>query len=204
MKLQMTFCAYATQARRLALALSLTVAGLFAFNGQAHAQTCSDNMDFGDPGSPRYLSGGSGSMAFRGFLTGNVFGRVRNGQLRDFDLRLDPDVNGPNGLRLMLVNYNASSSVIPPTFKCAPTANGAKITITRVPTARQYFHRESTSSRGYADVEITFESVGPGRIVVHYRHSSFSRADTTPPRPYNGRIVNAVPQAGARLTITNR
>ncbi|MGH9937769.1 MAG: hypothetical protein ACREAM_16100 [Blastocatellia bacterium] len=143
-------------------------------------------------------------MAFHGFLTGNVFGRVRNGQLRDFDLRLDPDVNGPNGLRLMLVNYNASPSVIPPTFRCAPIANGSKITITRVPTARQYFQGDATSSRGYADVEITFEGAGPGRIVVSYRHSSFSRADTTPPRPYRGRIVNAVPQAGARLTITNR
>ncbi len=189
-----------------ALFMVLTFVGLSA---GAQAQTCSANMDFSDPGSPRYVSGGSGSIAFRGSLTGNVYGRVRNGLLTDFDLRLDPDVNGPNGLRLMTVNYNASPSASAPVFRCTPITGGVRINITRVPTAHQSFQAaygyvDGTYSIGYADLEITFERTGPGRVNVRYQHSSFNHADSTPPRPFNGTVANAVPQAGARLTITNR
>lgn len=183
------------------LALFAT-ATIIAIAGSAQAQTCSANMTFGDPNSPRYLS--SGSVAFKGFVTGNVYGRVRDNKLTDFDLKLDPDVNGPNGLRLMLVTYNASASLTPPRFSCRALANGVKITITNVPTARQYFSGEGTYSLGLATVEITFDKTGPGRLRVSYRHKAFSRADTTPPKYYNGRIVDAVPQGGARLTIANQ
>ncbi len=185
-----------------ALFFAMLLATLFtALAGSAQAQTCSANMTFGDPNSPRYLS--SGTVAFKGFVTGNVYGRLRENKLTDFDLRLDPDVNGPNGLRLMLAGYNASQSLTPPRFSCRATATGAIITITNVPTAKQYFSSESTYSLGLATVEIRFDKTGPGRLRVSYRHKAFSRADTTPPKPYNGRIVDAVPQGGARLTITN-
>lgn len=182
-------------------ALFLTMA-LAVLNSQALAQTCSATMDFSDSTSIRYYS--SGTVAIKGFYTGNVFGRVKNGVLTDFDLRIDPDVNGPNGLRLITTAYNASPSVAAPTYRCIDTSYGAKVTITRVPTAREYFYLNGTYSIGYADVDIYFEKSGPGRIVVSYKHSALSRATTTPPTPVNGLIVNAVLQGGARLTITNR
>ena len=91
-----------------------------------------------------------------------------------------------------------------PGFRCLPITNGVRINLTRVPTARQYFQSDSTYSTGFADVEITFERTGPGRINVRYKHSAFNRADSTPPRPYSGTVANAVPQAGKRLNITNR
>ncbi|HEX9004057.1 MAG TPA: hypothetical protein VGB07_29365 [Blastocatellia bacterium] len=187
---------------QFALLMGLSLFGLAA---GAQAQACSANMDFSDPASTRYVSGGSGSIAFRGSLNGDVYGRVRNGKLTDFDVNLDPDVNGPNGLRRLYINYNASSSTAVPAFRCAAiSGGGVRITLTRVPTARQYFQNDGTYSSGFADVEITFERTGPGRVIVRYQHSAFNRADSTPPRPFNGTIANAVPQAGKRLTITNR
>lgn len=187
---------------RMALLMMLSLAALSI---GAQAQTCSANMDFSDPASTRYVSGGSGTIAFRGSLDGNVYGRVRNGQLTDFDVNLDPDVNGPNGLRRLSIGYNASPSTAVPAFRCvAISGGGVRITLTRVPTARQYFQGDGTYSNGFADVEITFERTGPGRVIVRYQHSAFNRADTTPPRPFNGTVANAVPQAGKRLTITNR
>ncbi len=186
---------------QIALLLTLSLAALA---GQAQAQTCSANMDFSDPASTRYVSSGSG-VAFRGSLNGDVYGRVRNGQLTDFDVNLIPDVNGPNALRRMSINYNASPSTAAPAFRCVPlSGSGVKITVTRVPTARQYFQGDGTYSTGFADVEITFERTGPGRVFVRYQHSALNRADSTPPRPFNGVVANAVPQAGKRLTIANR
>ena len=189
--------------RRVSGLAFLLALALAALSGQAQAQTCSANMDFTDGTSTRYVSGGSGSIAFRGSLSGNVLGRVRNGRLTYFDLNLDPDINGPNGLRRMNVDYDASPSVAAPTFRCTPITGGVRINITRVPTARQYFYADSTFSNGYADIEITFERTGPGRVIARYQHSAFNRADATPPRPFNGTVANAVPQAGKRLTITN-
>lgn len=172
----------------------------------AQAQQCSANMDFSDPGSPRYQSTTtSSSVAFRGSMTGNVWGRVRNGQLVDLEIRLDPDVNGPNNLRLFTLNYDAGPAVAAPSYRCVAVSNGVKLLIGRAYYARQDFSGDGTYSKGYADVELTFErGTGPGLLKVTYRHQTFSRADSTPPRPFNGTVALARPQAGARLTITNR
>lgn len=189
------------QPARLMTLLALLVSALSI---GAQAQVCSNNMTFGDPGVPRYVSSGSVPMAFRGFLKANVYGQVKNGKLTDFDMYLDPDVDGPNGVRRVAINYNDSPTAIAPTFSCVPTSTGAKITITRAFTAKQYFHNDLTHSLGYVTVEINFDRVGPGRLHVRYQHRSFNRADSTPPKPYVGDIAFAVPQNGARLAITNR
>lgn len=172
----------------------------------AYAQQCSANFDFSEPGSPRYKSTTtSNSVAFRGTTTGNVWGRVRNGQLVDLEIRLDPDVNGPNNLRLFTLNYDIGPSVSAPSYRCVAVSNGVKLIIGRVYYASQYFSGESTYSKGYADVELTFErGTGTGLLNVRYSHQTFNRADSTPPRPHNGTVAIARPQAGARLTITNR
>ncbi len=172
----------------------------------AQAQQCSANFDFSDPGSPRYLStrGSLPNLALPGYATGNVYGYIRNGRPTRLYVRFDPDVNGPNNLRLFQLDFNSSYDFPTPTYRCAATSTGIKLSFTGVPDAHEYFYGEYTYSTGLANVDVYLDRNGAGRVVVNYTHHNFSRADTTPPRPTNGYIVNAVPQAPARLNYTQR
>lgn len=172
----------------------------------AQAQQCSANFDFIAPGSPRYLStrGSLPNLALPGYATGNVYGYIRNGRPTRLYVRFAPDVNGPNNLRIFQLDFDSRYDFPAPGYRCSATRTGIKLSFTGVPDAREYFSSDSTQSVGVANVDIYLDRNGPGGIVVNYTHRNFNRADTTPPRPTNGYIVSAVPQAPARLNFTQR
>jgi len=178
----------------LAFALLLGLA-----SGVALAQGLPPNMTFADSANTRYTSSGTG-VAFRGAVSGNVSGYIKNGAVERFDVRLDPDTNGPNNFRLLIIDYNRSAAVLPPTARWYSLSNGKKLVITNVP-AKEYFSGTGVYSKGVATVEITFENNGPGRLVVSYRHQAFSSSGTQP-RYFNGTVCDAKPQAAAKLYYT--
>lgn len=172
----------------------------------AHAQSCSANFDITDTGSPRYRStrGTLPNLAFSGYATGNVYGYIRNGRPTRLYAYFNPDVNGPNNLSIFKIDFNSLYDFPAPGYRCSNTSTGIKLSFTGVPDAREYFAGDSTLSIGLANVDIYLDRSGAGRIVVNYTHRNFSRADSTPPRPTNGYIVNGVPQAPARLNYAQR
>jgi hypothetical protein len=172
----------------------------------AQAQQCTANFDFTDPGSPRYLStrGSLPNPALPGYATANVYGYIRNGRPTRLYVNYDPDVNGPNNLRLFQLDFNSSYDFPTPGYRCSVTSTGIKLSFSGVPDTREYFSGESTYSIGLTNVDVYLDRNSLGRIVIRYTHRNFNRADATPPRPTNGYIINAVPQAPARLNYMQR
>lgn len=164
----------------------------------AMAQSVPRNLNFFDgTGSARYNSTG---RAFVGHGTGNVDGRIRDGQLRELHVNLDPDVDGPNRLRAFYIYYTPSAGVTPPSLQWYDNGATKRLVISNVP-AREYFRGTAVSSNGLAKVEITFVNGAPGKVVVTYQHSAYS---STPPsnitiRYYNGMVFSASPLAGRQL-----
>lgn len=176
----------------LAVALLLAVA-----TQSVAAQGPPPNLDFNDGSSTRYNSTG---RAFVGAVSGNIYGSMRNGVVRSLDVRLDPDVNGPKGLRLLLIDYNANPSIIPPRVQWYVSGATRRLVITNVP-ARQYFSGTGVYSRGYAKVEITFDG-GAGKAVVSYTHSVYTHTKPSAIEAYNGTVFSGTPLAGRRLNFT--
>lgn len=162
------------------------------------AQSAPRNINFFDgAGSARYNSTG---RAFVGHGTGNVDGRIRDGQLRELHVNFDPDVDGPNRLRAFYIYYTPRAGVIPPSLQWFDNGATKRLVISNVP-ARQYFRGTAVSSNGLAKVEITFVNGAAGKVVVTYQHVAYSSA---PPsnitiRYYNGTVFSASPLAGRRL-----
>lgn len=173
----------------------------------ALAQGVPPNMDFYD-----YISGNtvynSTGRAFKGRVGGYVHGgRIRGGKLSRLAIGLDPDNNGPNGLKRMVVFYDED---IPNHNAFAPrgrwytvNATTKRLVITNV-RATQEFIGTSTYSLGAAKVEITFINGAPGKLIVSYSHREYKRlyGDPTLPRGvkrYNGTVFSGSPTDGHRL-----
>ena len=174
---------------------------LVTLGGQAvWAQGRLPSMTFGDSPNARYRSSGSG-IAFPGYLSADVDGRISGGELTSFSVDVDPDINGPNGFRRFQINYRKSPAVIAPTVRWYDYGSTKKLVISRV-RATEYFSGTGIVSNGYADVEITFVTGGAGRMVIRYTHSTYSAAPSNPNLRFNGTVCDATPLAGHRLYFT--
>jgi hypothetical protein len=175
---------------------SLLVAFLLTISARSiMAQGAPPNMDFNDGiGNARYNSTGN---AFIGAVTGNIQGRIKNRVVNYLDVVLVPDVNGPHRLRKLVIDYNASNSIIPPTVQWYDLGATKRLVITNVP-AREYFSGSGPYSKGLAKVEIIFNG-GAGKATVTYTHSVYSNPPPSSVRAYNGTVFSGSPLAGRRL-----
>jgi len=191
--------AYLSQPVARALLLLITLSVL---TSAALAQGTPPNMDFRDSPGARYRSGGTG-VVIQGTMSGHVTGMIRNGALTDFHISINPDVEGPHRLRLLTINYRPGSNVSAPSARWYNLSNGKKLVISQAQ-AKEYFNGTNVYSIGYADVEITFENGGPGRLLVRYQHGVYSGRTNNQNLRVNGTICNAVPLAGFRLSYVLR
>ena len=172
----------------------------------ALAQGTPPNMDFHD-----YLSGNtrynSTAGAFLGRVTGYVHGHIRSGRLTRLSIGLDPDFDGPNGLKKQLVYFDVDSpshSAYAPLAQWYNVSSTTKRLVISNVRATQEFNGTSTYSLGVARVEITFVNGAPGRLVVSYTHRSYERLYGTPTLPngvraFNGTVFSGSPVDGHRL-----
>ncbi len=185
------FNPFRSLAQALLAALTLT-----ALSAQALAQGPPPNLTFGDSNYARYRS--SGNVAFKGFLSADVDGRIKDGEALNLHVAVNPDTNGPKGFRLFQINYRKSPSALAPTARWYNLANGKKLVISGV-RASEYFSGTSVVSSGKATVEITFVNGGAGQMVIRYQHETYNHPPSDPSLRYNGAVCGATPLAGHRL-----
>jgi len=170
---------------------------LIVLAGASLAQGPPPNITFNDSSGARYKSGGRG-VAFQGDLLGNVHGLIKNGELLNLTVRLDPYVNGPNGFRLFQISYRKGNATLQPTLRWYDNGVTKKLVIRGV-RASEHFSGTAIASIGSATVEITFINGGPGRLLVKYRHTVYSGTPKNPLMRFNGTVCDATPLAGHRL-----
>ncbi len=185
----------------LVLAAALSVAAF------AQASPTFD-FDFNDStgGTVQYHSTGH---AVVGVVTAYVRGHIRDSQVSSLSVNIGR-FTGANKLEEFRIAYTKSPSVVAPSVRWYNvSATTKRLEIIRVP-ARQDFTGTAFSSRGYANVQITFVNGQPGKAVVSYTHGTYYSPytnSTTPPagvRAYSGTVMSGVPLNGKRLFYVTR
>ncbi len=153
----------------------------------ALAQGLPPNMSFTSNGSGTFSSTGG---AIRGSVTGSVFGRIRDGQVTDLAISMDPQASLRG--KLSFIKFTEDSLISARWY--AVSGGGRKLVLSNVP-GYEVIHGAGLyyrQSHGRATIEITFTS-GVGRVVIKdYRHSYFSSTGVFP-TPIQGGICDSYP-----------